>query len=64
MGRDGTIGGRTCKRVICPVSPACLNVEEIKRALVQKMVEWGLVPIENVPPEPLAPIDGTVDDGN
>jgi hypothetical protein len=36
--------------------------EEIKRALVQKMVEWKLVPIENVPPELLAPIDGTIDD--
>jgi hypothetical protein len=24
---------------------------EIKRAMVAKMVEWGLVPIENVPPE-------------
>jgi hypothetical protein len=36
--------------------------QEIKRALVQKMVEWGLVPIENVPPELLAPIDSTVDD--
>jgi hypothetical protein len=34
---------------------------EIKRALVQKMIEWKLV-AENVPPELLAPIDGTVDE--
>ena len=38
------------------------STEEIKRFLVRKMVEWKLVPIENVPPELLAPIDGTVDD--
>jgi hypothetical protein len=43
-------------------SMADRSPEEIKRALVQKMVEWKLVPIENVPPELLAPIDDTVDD--
>jgi hypothetical protein len=38
------------------------STEEIKRILIQKMIEWKLVPIENVPPELLAPIDGTNDD--
>jgi hypothetical protein len=41
---------------------ADLSTEQIKRFLVQKMIEWNLVPIENVPPELLAPIDDTVDD--
>jgi hypothetical protein len=43
-------------------SMADRSPEEIKRALVKKMIEWKLVPIENVPRELLAPIDGTVDD--
>jgi hypothetical protein len=34
--------------------------EEIKRLLVAKMIEWGLVEIENVPPELLPLPDGTV----
>jgi hypothetical protein len=34
--------------------------DEIKRLLVQKMIEWGLVEIENVPPELLPLPDGTV----
>jgi hypothetical protein len=45
-------------------SMADRSPEEIKRALVQKTVEWKLVPIENVPPELLAPIDGTIDDND
>ena len=32
---------------------------EIKKRLVAKMIEWGLVPRENVPPE-LLPPDGTL----
>jgi hypothetical protein len=43
-------------------SMADRSSEEIKRFLVQKMIEWKLVPIENVPPELLAPLDGPVDD--
>ena len=33
---------------------------EIKKRLVAKMIEWGLVPKENVPPELLPLPDGTV----
>jgi hypothetical protein len=40
-------------------SMADRSPEEIKRAFVKKMIEWKLVPIENVPPELLAPIDDT-----
>jgi hypothetical protein len=36
--------------------------DEIKRELVRRMVAWGLVPKENVPPELLALPDGTIDD--
>jgi hypothetical protein len=40
-----------------------LSREEIKRLMVARMVAWGLVPRENVPPE-LLPPDGTIDDND
>jgi hypothetical protein len=38
--------------------------DEIKRLLVAKMLEWGIVERENVPPELLPLPDGTIDDDN
>jgi hypothetical protein len=35
---------------------------EIKREMVRRMVQWGLVPIKNVPPDLLPLPDGTIDE--
>jgi hypothetical protein len=37
---------------------------ELKRLMVRRMVQWGLVPRENVPPDLLPLPDGTIDEAD
>jgi len=40
---------------------ADLEPEQIKRLMVRRMIQWGLVDPANVPPDLLPPPDGTID---